>query len=106
MPEYRVVGGKIRVMHLDLDQSWWKRGESPWERDVAKVESVIRQATGLRRITKRHARYYVELRLRQDLAARAVAAVMMEFGEQSVSGLLADRDDPGKARAETSRSGE
>lgn len=93
-------------MHLDLDESWWKRGQSPWERDVAKVESVIRLATGLRRVTKRHARFYVELRVRQGLAARAVAALMMEFGEQSVSPMLADRDDPGKARAETSRTGE
>lgn len=83
MPEYKVINGTIRVLHLDLDKSWWQRGTSPWERDVAEVESVIRQATGLRRITKRHTRYYVELRVRADIKARAVAAVMMQFGQQS-----------------------
>lgn len=61
---------------------------SPYEREVWKVESIIRQVTGLRRITKRHGRYYVELLVREELRARAVAAVRLHFGQQSDFSLL------------------
>jgi SPX domain protein involved in polyphosphate accumulation len=61
---------------------------SPYEREVWKVESIIRQATGLRRITKRHDRYYVEFRVRAELRARAVTAVRIHFGPQSDASLL------------------
>lgn len=89
MPEYRVMpDGAIRVMHLDLDRSWWSRTTSKWERDVAEVESVIREATGLRRVHKKHSWSYVELRVRKAFVAQATVAVMMHFGKQSESSLL------------------
>ena len=88
MPDYRIVDGRIRVMHLDLDDTYWKRGASSWERDVAAVDSVIRQATGLQRVTRHHGRNYVEFLIRADLADRAKVAVMMQFGPQCESGLL------------------
>lgn len=89
MPEYRVMpDGEIRVMHLDLEQSWWKRGNSLYERDVSKVEDTIRIATGLQRVVKHHKRYYVSLRVRRELIPQAVAAVTIEFGPQSDSSLL------------------
>lgn len=89
MPEYRVMtDGEIRVMHLDLDDSWWKRGGSTWERDVADVERTIRAATGLKRVTKRHGRHYVAMRVRKNLVPSAVAAVVITFGQQSKLSLL------------------
>jgi len=89
MPEYRVMpDGEIRVMHLYLDDSWWQRGGNRWERDVADVERTIRAATGLQRVTKRHSRHYVAMRVRKQLMPGAVAAVMMTFGQQSASSLL------------------
>lgn len=84
MIRYAIVDGKIRVLHLDLDKSWWKRANSPWERDVAAVEGVMRLATGLSRITKRHLSHYVELRVRQELRAAALVAVKMQFGPPSI----------------------
>lgn len=89
MPNYRVMpDGEIRVMHLDLKWPWWKRRQSSWEHDVAQVESTIRAATGLQRVTKRHGRYYVAMRVRKPLTPCAVAAVMLTYGEQSASSLL------------------
>lgn len=89
MPDYKVMpDGAVRVLHLDLDKSWWKRGMSPWERDVAQVEGTIRLATGLRRVLKRHGRCYVELRVRSELVARAVTAVRLEHGKPSEISLL------------------
>ena len=88
MPEYRIVNGRIRVLHLDLMDSWWNRGNSPWERHVKEFENVVRQATGLHRVTKIHGRHYVEFRIRDDLAAQANVAVVMQFGPQSESILL------------------
>lgn len=75
-------------MHLDLDRSWWNRATSKWEWDVAEVEGVIREATGLRRVHKKHSWSYVELRVRKALLAQATVAVMMHFGKQSESSLL------------------
>ena len=89
MPDYVVMpDGAIRVMHLDLDRSWWNRSTSAWESDVAEVEGVIRVATGLRRVHKTHHWNYVELRVRKSLVAHATVAVMMHFGKQSESSLL------------------
>jgi hypothetical protein len=68
--------------------TYWKRGMSAWERDVAAVESVIRQATGLRSITKRHGQCYVEFRIRAELAVQAKVAVTVQFGPQSETKLL------------------
>lgn len=80
-------------MHLDLDDTYWQRGNSSWERNVAAVEDVIRQATGLKRVTKHHGRHYVEFRIRAELADRAKVAVMMQFGTQSESSLLTGYND-------------
>ncbi len=88
MTDYRIVDGRIRVLHLDLDKSWWKRGDSHWERHVKEFENVVRQATGLRRVMKFHGRSYVEFRIRADVAAQAKVAVIMQFGPQSESLLL------------------
>lgn len=75
-------------MHLDLDKSYWKRGTSPWERDVNAVDDVLRQSTGLSRITRRHERYFVEFIIRQELFPQAAVAVAMQFGPQNDSKLL------------------
>ena len=89
MHDYRVMpDGAIRVMHLDLDRSWWRRSSSKWEQDVAEVEDVIRAATGLRRVHKTHHWSYVELRIRKNLVAQATVAVMIHYGKQSDSSLL------------------
>ena len=93
MPDYRVMpDGTVRVMHLDLDRSWWNRADSVWESDVAEVENVMRQATGLQRVHKTHHWNYVELRVRKALVAQATVAVMMHFGKQSDSSLLRHND--------------
>lgn len=69
----------IRVFHGDLDETYWKRGGSPGESRVRRVESVILSATGLRRVKRRHDRQVVEFVLREDMFNRAVVALRMSF---------------------------
>lgn len=73
----------IRVYHGDLDKTWWKRGTSPGEMDVRKVEDIIRAATGLQRVTRIHDRDVVEFRIRKDLFDRAAVALRMSIPETS-----------------------
>lgn len=77
----------IRVYHGDLDQSWWQRGMLHGERMVEKVESVIRLATGLQRVTRRHTRECVDFMLSAELFDRAAVAVRLSFP------YLADTND-------------
>lgn len=69
----------IRVYHGDLDKSWWKRGESPGEGKVRKVADIIREATGLQRVTCIHDRDVVEFRIRKELFNRAAVALKMSI---------------------------
>lgn len=87
---YRLIPARraIRVLHLDLRESWWKRGQSTWERDAKKVENIIRAATGAQRVYRSHGRSYVEFRLRAVMYARAAVAVRLSCGAESDSRLL------------------
>lgn len=69
----------IRVFHGDLDETYWKRGGSPGESRVRRVEMVILSATGLRRIKRRHDRQVVEFVLREEIFDRAAVALRMSF---------------------------
>lgn len=77
----------IRVYHGDLDQTYWKRVASSDESKVRRVEDVIRNATGLQRITRRHDYHTVEFILREDLFNRAAVALRMSIK------CLADDDE-------------
>lgn len=77
----------IRVYHGDLDESWWKRGMSDGEGKVRKVEDIIREATGLQRVSRIHDRNIVEFRIRKELFNRAAVALRMTFK------CLADNDE-------------
>lgn len=79
--------GTIRVFHGDLDETYWKRGDSPGEYDVRRVADIIRAATGLRQIKRRHDRYVVELILRKELFDQAATALRMSFK------CVADQDE-------------
>lgn len=69
----------IRVYHGDLDTSWWGRATTRGERDARRIEGIIRDATGLRRVMRRHDRNIVEFRVRKDLFDRAAVAVRMSI---------------------------
>ena len=45
----------VRVKYSGLKKPWRLRGGySPWETDMREIELVLRQATGLRRMYRRH----------------------------------------------------
>jgi len=67
----------IRVYHGDLDKSWWNRGMSRGERHVKKVDDIIREATGLRRVLRIHDWNVVEFRIRKELFDVAAVALVM-----------------------------
>lgn len=69
----------IRVFHGDLDKSWWQRGMSRGELDAKKIETVIRQVTGLQRVFRRHTRSCVDFVLRDIHFAKASVAVRMQY---------------------------
>lgn len=69
----------IRVYHGDLDKSWWKRGGSAGEGQVRKVEDIIRETTGLKRVSRTHDWNVVEFRIRKKLFNRAAVALRMTF---------------------------
>lgn len=69
----------IRVFHDDLDQSWWKRAGSVYERDVRAVESLIRRTTGLQRVYRRHERGWVVFVLSNRHFNAAAVAVRLSF---------------------------
>lgn len=86
----------IRVYHGDLDQSWWKRGMSDGEGKVRKVGDIIREATGLQRVTCIHDGNVVEFRVRKELFNRAAVALRMTFkclakNDESLQRLLLAR---------------
>lgn len=69
----------IRVYHGDLDKSWWTRGMAHGERQVKRVEEILREATGLQRVTRHHDWQVVEFRLRKELFDRAAVALRMSM---------------------------
>jgi hypothetical protein len=81
----------IRVYHGDLDQSWWKRGMSDGEGKVRKVGDIIREATGLQRVTCIHDGNVVEFRVRKELFNRAAVALKMSIKCVAESNDLARR---------------
>lgn len=81
LPWYAIDANErvIRVYHGDLDKSWWKRGGSAGEGRVRKVEDIIREATGLKRVSRTHDWNVVEFRIRKELFNRAAVALRMTF---------------------------
>ena len=77
----------IRVYHGDLDKTYWERGATTGEEQVRRVEEVIRYATGLHRVARRHDYQTVEFVLREDLFNRAAVALRMSIK------CLADDDE-------------
>jgi hypothetical protein len=75
LPESRV----IRVYHGDLDRSWWTRAQSRGERMAWEVESVIRYATGLQRVSRKHIGDCVDFELSPTTFGPAAVAVRMSF---------------------------
>jgi len=77
LPEKRA----IRVKHFDLGDPWWKRGMSQSERDMQKVEAVLRMASGLQRIFRRHnhRHYFVEFRLNATVFNAAACALRITY---------------------------
>lgn len=69
----------IRVLHGDLDESWWKRAMAQGEKDAQKIEAIIRDATGLKRVYRQHRRQCVDFRLNSRLFDRAAIAVRLEY---------------------------
>ena len=70
----------IRVHHGDLDLSYWKRGRSIYEREMQSVERTILDATGLKRIFRKHGFAKVDFHIRDSAKFNAAAiAVMMKF---------------------------
>jgi hypothetical protein len=87
----------IRVYHGDLDKSWWKRGMSDGEGKVRKVEDIIREATGLQRVTRIHDRDVVEFRIRKELFNRAAVALKLSIK------CVAESDDLARMMVERKR---
>lgn len=71
----------IAVYHGSLDDSWWKRGMAPGERDAQKVEAVIQSATGLQRVSRIHVRQWVVFRIRRSAFQQAAVAVRLSFDQ-------------------------
>lgn len=76
----------IRLYHGDLDESWWKRGMSPAEIDMKRVESVLKQATGLQRLYRVHdtLHKYVDFYIREELFSQAAVAMRMTWEPDSL----------------------
>lgn len=83
MPLYKIdrTARVIRVFHGDLDKSRWKRGSSTGARDCRAVESAILQATGMRRVYRRHERVWVVFRLSARTFDVAAIAVRFQIGK-------------------------
>lgn len=80
LPEFRI----IRVKHLKLEESWWKRGQYPasiYEREVADVERVLLSASNLKRLHCRHdlRHSFVEFKLRKELFSAASVALRLTY---------------------------
>lgn len=77
LPDIRAV----RVVHIDLDKSWWQRATSFCEREMQDVETVLRQASGLQRLYRRHNRFwsYVEFRLNRHSFNAAACALRITY---------------------------
>lgn len=77
LPEKRA----IRVQHFYLEDSWWKRGMNRCELDVQKIENVLRMASGLQRLYRRHNRWhsYVEFRLNEKVFNAAACALRITY---------------------------
>ena len=71
----------ILFHHLDIDESWWNRGMSRSEADMQKIESLLREATGLQRIWRRHhiGWHVVEIRLSQKHYKQAAVALRLTY---------------------------
>jgi hypothetical protein len=71
----------IRVFHSDLGKSWWNRGMSASEKEMQKVESVLKQASGQQRIYRmfsdRHS--FVEFRLNAQVFNAAACALRITY---------------------------
>lgn len=80
----------VRVKHCDLDKPWRARGtfESRGERDMKLIESVLVDATGLKRIYRSHnSRFgYVDFRLSQRTFGAASVALAMTYTEDEFWG--------------------
>ena len=79
---YAVVdeGRKVLVLHLDLDESWWSRGNSHWERDMKDIEDVLRGITGKRLWRRHHLRgNLVEFRIPKNSCRAAAVALRMTY---------------------------
>lgn len=83
-PLYKIdrASRSIRVFHGDIVQSWWRRGNSLYEREAKEIEAVIRRSTGLQRIYRRHEGCWVVFVLKARHFDSAAVAVRMEFRNQ------------------------
>ena len=82
VPECRA----ILFMHLDLDKSWWQRGESRDEVRMQRIESFLEQVTGLRRIYRKHHELLciVEFRLGKKHYNAAATALRLSYRPEPV----------------------
>lgn len=77
LPERRA----IRVKHFALDDTWWKRGMSPSERGVREIENVLRMASGLQHLYRRHnhRHNFVEFRISAKAFNAAACALRITY---------------------------
>lgn len=98
VPEQRVILFK----HMDLGESWWKRGKSWDESRMQRIESLVQGVTGLQRLTRVHHESWdiVEFKLAAKHYEAAAVALRLTYRpdpdwERSFDRFLA-RNDPSK----------
>lgn len=86
-------GRTVLVMHTDLDESWWMRGQSRSEQLMKDVERVLSSAVG-KRLWRRHHPLLsvVEFRIPKNSATAAAVALRMAYRPDAlVEGWLKEK---------------
>ncbi len=71
----------IRVAHQDLFDSYWKRGQSSWERDMVSIARFAAHVAGLKRLCSKHnLRYgFVDFRFSEKNFGTVACALKLEY---------------------------